>query len=106
MIYAGKLRRPVTIQKLAGTLDASGQEVQTWQSHGTRMAAIEPLQGREYFSARQIQSEITTRIRIRYLAGVTAKMRVLFGSRVFDIQEVINPEERNVELQLMCIERV
>jgi SPP1 family predicted phage head-tail adaptor len=106
MIQPGKLRYPVIIQKLVGTLDAAGQEVLTWQTHGTRWASIEPLQGRELLSARLIQSEVTTRIRLRYLAGVKAKMRVLFGSRVFDIQDVINPEERNIELQLMCIERV
>jgi SPP1 family predicted phage head-tail adaptor len=106
MIQPGKLRHSVTIQKLTGTLDAAGQEVQAWETYGVRWAAIEPLQGRELFSARQIHAEITTRITVRYLAGVTPKMRVLFGSRTFDIQEVINPEERNAELQLMCIERV
>ena len=106
MIQAGKLRFFVTVEKLAGTLDAAGQEAQTWQTHGTRFAAIEPLQGRELFSARQVHAEVTTRVTMRYLAGVTPKMRVTYGGQLWDIQEAINPLNRNAELQLLCIERV
>ncbi len=32
-------------------------------------------------------------------------MWVMYGERRFDIQSVINVNERNVELQLMCLER-
>ena len=49
-------------------------------------------------------TEVTTRFRIRYLAGVKAAMRISFASRTFDIQSVINPDERNRELHLMAVE--
>jgi SPP1 family predicted phage head-tail adaptor len=39
-------------------------------------AAIEPISSTEIYGASQIQSTATTRIRIRYRPGITAKMRV------------------------------
>ena len=43
---------------------------------------------------------------IRYLSGIVPKMRVKFGSRIFDILSVINVKESNRELQLMCRESI
>jgi head-tail adaptor len=38
--------------------------------------------------------------------GITTKMRVTRGTRIFDIKAVIDPMERHRELQLLCTERV
>ena len=59
---------------------------------------------REYFSAQQVQSEVTTQIWLRYLDGIMPTMRVKFGKRTLDIVSVLNTQERNVSLQLMCKE--
>jgi head-tail adaptor len=32
-------------------------------------------------------------------------MRLLFGHRIFEINAVVNPGERNEELELLCTER-
>jgi len=53
-----------------------------------------------------VNAEVTGKISIRYLAGITPKMRVKHGNRIFDIVSMINPEERNRELQLMVKERI
>lgn len=39
---------------------------------------------------------------IRYREGVTSEHRVDFKGNNYDIQRVVNPEERNIELQLYC----
>jgi SPP1 family predicted phage head-tail adaptor len=52
----------------------------------------------------QTTSEISHKIRIRYLASVTPKLRIKFGTRYFDIVSVINPDERNEYLEMMCRE--
>jgi len=39
-------------------------------------------------------------------SAATVKMRVLWDSRTFDIQSVINYKERNNWIQLMCSESV
>lgn len=102
---AGKLRHRVTIQSLsAGSPQrtGSGQPDKAWATAATVWASIEPLRGREFFAADAVQSKVAVRIRIRYRAGITAAMRVLHGSTVYPIEAVVDPENRHVELQLMC----
>ncbi|HUS95676.1 MAG TPA: phage head closure protein [Hyphomicrobiaceae bacterium] len=106
MISIGKFRYLVTIQKLDGTLDAAGQEVQSWVSHGQRYASIEPLSGRELYTARQFFADVTTQMTMRYLAGVTPKMRVSYNSTVWNIRSAINIENANRELQILATEIV
>ena len=103
----GKLRHRITLQEYREILDQYGTPIdQGWQDVATVWASVEPIQGREYIQLQNTQSGLTTRIRIRYRPGITPAMRVLYGTRVFDIQSVIDFEERHIELQLMCIERV
>ncbi len=96
-MLAGKLRCWVTIQQIGTAQDASGQVVDSWSTVATRWASIEPLSGREYFAARQFQAQVNIRVRLRYLAGIVAKMRILYETRVFDIEAVIDPGERHAE---------
>lgn len=106
-MQAGRLNKRVTIQSRATTTDAYGEDVVTgWTTVAMVWAAVEPLQGREFWAQQQIQSEVTTRVRIRYLSGVVPEMRVLYGSRALDIKSVIDPRERHAEMQLMCAEGV
>lgn len=104
---AGELRHRITIQQLIETRNELGEIIeQSWQDFATVWAAVEPLNGREYFNSQQINAEITTRIRIRYRAGIKPNMRVVYGERIFDIQSVIDIEERHAEMHLMCKEVV
>lgn len=102
----GAYRHKITIQTPTETLDGFGQAVKSWSTFATPFASVEPLQGREYFSSSQFQAEVTTRVRLHYLSGVTAKMRVSWDGRIYNIQSIINPAERNREMQLMCSEGV
>lgn len=101
---AGRLRHVITIQQATETRDSVGAIIRTWATYDTVRASIEPLNGREYFNASQVQAEVSTRIRVRYLDGLTSKMRILFGSRIYDIKAIINDKERNFEMTLMCVE--
>ena len=106
MIRSGKLRHTVIIQEPDETGDELGQPVKTWIEFAKVRASVEPLQGREFFSAGQYNSEVTVRIRMRYIEGVTTKMRVSFKSKIYNIEAPINFQERDIELQLMCSEGV
>ena len=103
---AGSLRHRFVIKTAQEIENTFGEIVETPLTFATVWASIEPLSGRELFQAQQVQAEVTHRVRMRYLAGVTAKMTGLFGTREFQILSVINPEERNRELVLMCKEQV
>lgn len=105
-IKAGALRHRVTLQSAAETPDGGGGFTTAWSDVATVWAAIEPLKGTERLRAEQLENPVTHRVTIRHRAGVTAKMRVAFGARVFNIRAVINPEERNRRLELLCEEGV
>ena len=102
----GKLRHRILIEQAAETREADGSVIDAWSTYATVQASIEPISAREYFAAQSTQADVTHRITLRYLAGVTPKMRVKHGSRLFDILSVINVKERNRELQLMCRENI
>ena len=46
------------------------------------------------------------RITIRYRTDITPKMRVVWGSRIMNIREVINPDEHKKYFQLTVDENV
>lgn len=102
---AGKLRHIVTIQALPDdpvTNDA-GQLVSDWTDFATNVwAAVEPLIGRELFTAQQVNSEVTSQIRMRYIAGMDTRKRVVFEGVHYNVLSVIDPELRHIELQLLC----
>jgi SPP1 family predicted phage head-tail adaptor len=100
---AGKLRHKVTVERAnAAGSDDYGQPITTWEAVGTYPASVEPINGREYFAAHMAMSEATTRIRMRYQAGMSSADRITHGMTIYNIVSVINPEMRNEELVLMC----
>lgn len=103
---AGRLNKRITIQTATEAQNTYGEPIKTWAEYVTAWASVEPLNGREYWSAKELNAEITIRFRMRYYDGVTPKMRVVYDSRNFDIESIINTNESNVELLLMCKENV
>ncbi|WP_314185592.1 phage head closure protein [Aggregatibacter kilianii] len=108
MIKAGKYNKVITLQKRDYDKERNNTSYGTskpiWKNVATVRASVEPLQGREYFSGPFQIGENIVRIRIRYLEGITRKMRIRYGNRLFDIYSVIDSMESHRELQLMCKE--
>ena len=103
---AGALKHKITIQEKTQTSDGMGGYTETWKELYTVWAAIWPVSGREYIATGRKEGEVTHRIQIRYREGIMPSHRVLYGSRVFDIRAVLNHEEKNKYLDLMCVEKV
>ena len=101
-MYAGRLDQRITLQAKSVVRDAMGGEVVTWQDVATVWASAEPLRGREFFAAQQLQDETTVRFRLRWRSGVVPSMRVLWRAQPYDIQSVIDPNGARFELELMC----
>lgn len=104
---AGKLRERISIQRRAESQNEFGESRGIWRDLFVTWGSVEPLAGREFFSALQVQSDISIRVTCRYaavLADVSAKDRIKHGATVYDIRSVINVESRNRELQFMCTE--
>lgn len=102
---SGDLRHRIEIQAPGTTQNDYGEILPAWSHFASVWAAIEPISGREYFAAQQMQAEVSHRIRIRYISGVVPTMRILHGLRVFSIESVQNRDERDRELVLLCAER-
>jgi len=105
-MQAGILRHRITLQSPINVPDGFGGFTVSWEDEFNAWADIDPPKGREYFAAGEKQTEITTRVRVRYRAGIKGSWRVKFGKRIFDINSIIDPDERHRELILMCVENV
>lgn len=107
---SGPLRHRVTIQRRIESQDATGAVIWTWFDHATVWAAIEPLMGREYFAAAEVQSEVEVRIRMRYRSDMNETMRIRHGDdigspSIFSLYEILTitaPREEHRETILMC----
>lgn len=97
----GKLNKRITFQ-----LQDLDLEDEDWKDIATTWASINPISGKEYYSAETINSDLTHKIRLRYRRGITPDMRILYNGRIFYIVSVINEHEKNTMLQLMCRELI
>jgi SPP1 family predicted phage head-tail adaptor len=102
----GRLRHRIKLQTYTAFRDSFGAEEPEWTDVATVWASVTPASGKEYFASAQTNAELTTKITMRYLSGITPNMRVVFDERIFEIVSVLNYEERNVELNLLCKESV
>lgn len=102
---AGSLRHSVSIENYTTARGANGTETQSWSAAETVWASIEQLSGRELMIARQIKADATHRITMRYTSNLTAKSRVVFGSRVFyPLDPPANTDQKNFEYVFMARE--
>ena len=107
-INPGEFRHPIIIQKLNKIRNEYGEiSEEKWMNFLELRAAIYPISGKDFFSAETLNSEVTHKINIRYVEGITSAMRIKFGERYFEIiSPPINFQEKNVLLQMMCKERI
>lgn len=73
-------------------------------------ASVESLSGAELRKAESITSEVTTRIIIPWYPGVESRLIVSLTTRSgatkqFEILAVMDPDNLEVELRLLCVER-
>ena len=96
---AGLLRNFLTIQRYTETGDAVGQPIRTYVKYADVWASVQPMTGRETFTEQRVSTEQTHRINMRYIEGIESTMRIIWGSRVFEIiGNPINYMERNTYL--------
>jgi SPP1 family predicted phage head-tail adaptor len=107
---SSSLRHRVTLQEEVQTSDGAGGYTRSWQNVADLWAEITTINiksyGQEKFFAGKMQAKITHKITIRYRAGVTAAMRLVFGSNIFNIRSVFNRDENNEILELLVEEGV
>lgn len=101
----GAMRHRITFQAQEGQKDVLGGHTGPWKDVASVWAQVKPISGREYFSNVR-ETTVSHKIFCRYREGITPRLRVKYGKRVFKIISVINWDERNEGLTLMCEEMV
>ena len=96
------LRKRITLQRRSTANDALGQEVLAWSDVATVFAQVEQLSGRELMTANAEYAENVARITIRFRTDVIEKMRILYGTAVYDITSVSDIDGTRRELQISC----
>jgi len=100
---AGAMRSFIEIQSASETPNTFGERVQTWGGVAQVWCEFRNVTGRERFAADQIQGQVVAIARMRYLAGITPKMRVLFHGKTYLIRalrsHIAGPFEMELELE-------
>jgi len=105
----GSLRNKITIQNTDLTTDNHGGFTTGRSTHITAFAKITPKGGREVFSdttGEKVQNPHIFEFLIRYRSGITTTMRILFGSRTFNIIKINNENDYNDMITITATENV
>ena len=100
----GQLNKLVTIQYPTVVPDAMGGFTDTWVQAATAWAAIWPTSAKETVESNSLAMVVSHKIRIRHRSVFKPEWRIKFGNRYFSIVSIINPNEKNEWLDLMCKE--
>ena len=103
---AGPLRERIAIEQESNVSDGQGGSTLSWTNVCTVFARVSPLRGQERLQAMQVQDETVHKITIRFRDDITPKMRVVWRSRIMNIRDVTNPDEKKKYLQLTVEDNV
>jgi len=104
MMNAGELRHRIEIQYYVDTENDLLEEVKQWQLYKKAWASIKCVgNGREQIKDKE-QLSLSYEITLRYITGITTKMRVRNKDKYFNINHAVNYNEQNKELHLFCTE--
>lgn len=101
---SGQLRHRVEVHSKTETANDTGEKVATWAKTADRWASIRPVSGKEGTHGGRIRETTTHEIKLRWVDGLTAENRVVFGSRTFEVESVLNFNEIGEFATLLCKE--
>ena len=100
------LRHSIKIERKATTPDGAGGEALTWVVVLSLKAMVTPLSGNERLHAQRLEASTTHKILTRYFTDVRAADRINFNGRFFNIEAILNMEERNLWYEFRAVEGV
>ncbi|MDX1922676.1 MAG: phage head closure protein [Alphaproteobacteria bacterium] len=106
MFGIGTYRQRLYVQQENPVADTGGGNAMAWTTINTIWASIEPVSGNEQMIAGKPSGTVTHRIHTRYDATITPAMRLMLGSRIYNIRSIKNIQERNRVLEILAEEGV
>lgn len=101
-MQAGKLNTRITIQRPGTDQDELGQPVAGWVDVATVWADVRHLSGIGAIKAGGEVSLVKAAVRIRRRDDITAGMRVVVGTTVYEVEAVMPPAARQDHTDLVC----
>ena len=101
---AGSLRHEIIIQRYAESIDDFGGVTKDWIDLLTTRASIKPISAKDIVSGAVQINETSHSVFMRYQTDIKPNDRIIFKGRIFDITSVINREEKNITIELLCKE--
>jgi SPP1 family predicted phage head-tail adaptor len=104
MTSAGELRHKITLQTVTAVRTGTGGVTETLATYAEVWAKVEGLRSLEFFSAKQVNSERALRFTVRYDSDITAQMRILYQTRTYRIEGIMDMPGRQRWLVLLAVE--
>lgn len=103
-VSASAIRHRLVLQKAVYARDEIGGTVVMWQDAASLWGSIEPLRGEERFNNQKFEAHRFFKISTRFRADITTSARFRKGERQFLIRSVMNRDEENHTLEMVCEE--
>lgn len=103
--FSTRLNSVVVFQKK----EKSGKGIDravTWTDVCSVWAEIIPVSAGEIIRHNREDMKISHRIRLRYQSGLSSDMRIVFGTRKFDINSIISVDGQNRKIEILAEEVV
>lgn len=100
----GQLKHLVTVMLRHDVPDAFTSLDAQYTAPRDVWAALLPVSGATWVGSRQIDSQITHRIVVRFLDGITSDHEITYGARRFRIRRISDWEERGRWTLMDCEE--
>jgi SPP1 family predicted phage head-tail adaptor len=105
VIDIGKMRERITVEIASTATNALGEAVLTWATASSVWASVEGVAAREALEAGKQEVNVTHRVRLRYLPGLTQQMRLAWRNRTLDIVSLLEYANRTEHVAI-CEEKV
>jgi len=102
-LNAGILRDRVTVQQATENRNSLGESILSYSTFAEVSASVQGVSAREFLLAGQQQVEVSHRVKMRYLTGLSPQMRLSWRGRTLEIISILEHENRSVH-ELICQE--
>ena len=101
---SGRLNKRVDVQTKDATRDSHNADVYVWRTICSPRAAITPQSGQEFTQADKTHAQTSHMIEMRWFDGLTNDMRIVYGTRIFNIVKLLNWREIDRKWLVTCEE--
>ena len=102
----GRLRNRVDLQSATVTRDSGGGVTEAFTTIAQIYADIRPTGGDESYRQGKVKDTVTHKIYCRFRSDISPEYSIVYESRIFQIKNIINIDERDRWLELTCSEGV